>query len=193
MPWILDHGLQCSNSHCQNPSYVPIGDSKLISKRKYHAVPMPPGGTLGDYIPFYFTPRSPMLHKILTGRGVTQRSPHEIVIIGTNLARVAASGAAFIFTDGHAYGRTSSYFEHVSDLDRIDWELLQRSDFKADVEDPGKVNRYQAEALVHKSLRLDRLCALACYDDDVKEAVERWVKARGSEVKVFTRDMWFPL
>lgn len=69
IPWILDHGLHCRNSTTFDPNYVDIGNVDLIGKRGGHPVPKPPGGTLNDYIPFYFTPFSIMLFNIKTGWG----------------------------------------------------------------------------------------------------------------------------
>ena len=54
--WILKNGLHCSNGHTSDPNYVPIGNKDLITRRSARAVPIPPGGTLSDYVPFYFTP-----------------------------------------------------------------------------------------------------------------------------------------
>jgi hypothetical protein len=72
--WILANGLHCSNSGHSDPNYVPIGNSEIITRRAARIVPIAPGGTLSDYVPFYFTPYSPMLYNIKTGRvGVTQR------------------------------------------------------------------------------------------------------------------------
>lgn len=56
MPWILANGLHCSNSSTQDPNFVTIGHPDLISKRKKKIVPIPPGKTLANYVPFYFTP-----------------------------------------------------------------------------------------------------------------------------------------
>ena len=64
--WILKNGLHCANSGSTDPNYVPIGNSDLIAKRNERDVPIPPGGTLSDYIPFYFTSASPMLLNIKT-------------------------------------------------------------------------------------------------------------------------------
>jgi hypothetical protein len=62
VPWILDHdGLHCRNAADQDPDYVNIGNPELIGKRARCAVPVPPGGTLSDYVPFYFTPFSIMM------------------------------------------------------------------------------------------------------------------------------------
>ena len=54
--WILRNGLRCKNSDVQDPNFVRIGNLELIQRRTARNVPVPPGGTLSDYIPFYFTP-----------------------------------------------------------------------------------------------------------------------------------------
>lgn len=59
--WILRNGLHCRNSAAKDPQYCCIGDTELIEKRAQWEVLISPGGTLSDYIPFYFTPYSPML------------------------------------------------------------------------------------------------------------------------------------
>ncbi len=72
---ILANGLYCRNSSRIDPNFVSIGNPDLIINRHNHPVPVPPGGTLSDYIPFYFTPLSMMLYNINTGfRGVRKRS-----------------------------------------------------------------------------------------------------------------------
>jgi len=67
MPWMLINGLHCRNSPDRDPNFVEIGNRDLIGKRASRVVPIHPGGTLSDYIPFYFTPCSPMLLNIKTG------------------------------------------------------------------------------------------------------------------------------
>ena len=67
VPWMLDHGVHCRNSNQVDPNYVNIGNEELIEKRHHHSVRHPMGGTLSDYVPFYFTPFSPMMYNIKTG------------------------------------------------------------------------------------------------------------------------------
>src|SRR5438128_2463153 len=69
---LLDHGCVCRND-AKPGTYVEIGNQELIARRKDRDVPCAPGGTLGDYVPFYFTPYSPMLYNIKTGYGVPQQ------------------------------------------------------------------------------------------------------------------------
>jgi hypothetical protein len=59
--WMLHHGMHCRSSGRFDPSFVSIGSAELIHKRNTRVVPVPPGGTLSDYVLFYFTPWSIML------------------------------------------------------------------------------------------------------------------------------------
>jgi len=104
VPWILDHGMHCRSSVIVDPDYVNIGKTDLIHARSSREVPVAPGGTLSDYVPFYFTPFSIMMYNIKTGHGVvTRRSNEEIVIFVSSLHRLQSLGAPFLFTNGHAY------------------------------------------------------------------------------------------
>lgn len=109
---------------------------------------MPPGGTLQDYIPFYFTPFSIMMYNLYTGQGVAQVRNDEILIFISTLHHAAAQGVQCVFTNQHAYPRMAEYFTDFGNLDRIDWPLLQSRDFRNDPDDPAKKERYQAEALL---------------------------------------------
>ena len=113
------------------PDWVNIGNPELIDKRANHPVPLPPGGLLNDYVPFYFTPFSPMLRNIHTGWGGIQRRPNEeIVILVSSLHHIAGPGLAVLFTDSHAYYQWADFYADPADLDKIDWPLLQARDFK---------------------------------------------------------------
>lgn len=101
--WILDHGLRCRNSEQRDPNHLDIGNPELIEKRSHRVVPIEPGGTLSDYIPFYFTGYSPMLLNIKTGyNGIRKRPMEEIVFLVSSLPRLEEIGQQYLFTDRHA-------------------------------------------------------------------------------------------
>ena len=192
VPWILRHGLHCRSAPEQDPHYVNIGNASLIDKRSRHAVPIPPGGTLSDYVPFYFTPYSIMMYNIHTGYGgITRRPNHDIVIFVSSLHRVRELGLPFVFTDQHAYAAGTEYFSDLADLSRVDWPLLQSRNFKTDDADPGKQVRYQAEALVHRHVPLDALLGIGCYDDTVRQKLESLIAASGRTLNVKTTPTWY--
>ena len=92
---------------------------------------MPPGGTLADYVPFYFTPKSPMLLNIHTGYGgIQRRTNDEIVILVTAIPTLIAQGIPFLFTDRHAYTGLARFSADPGALPTmIDWDILRRHDF----------------------------------------------------------------
>jgi hypothetical protein len=109
IPWILANGLHCRNSNRLDPNFVSIGNASLINDRQRVIVRSPPGGTLSDYIPFYFTSHSVMLYNIKTGyRGVQQRRNDEIVILVSSLPKLIEDQITFVFTDQHARWRLSN-------------------------------------------------------------------------------------
>jgi hypothetical protein len=192
-PWILDNGLHCRNSEKQDPNFVNIGSADLIAKRRSQPIKVPPGGTLADYIPFYFTPLSMMAYNIHTGRGVQQRNNSEIIILVSSLRKLQKDGVSFLFTDRHASVNipAPTFSSDLAKLEGIDWTILQNRDFVRDNDDLDKTNRYQAEALVHKSMAVDSLLGVACCDDEQKAWAESEVEKRKLNTKVVKQRGWY--
>jgi hypothetical protein len=173
LPWILENGLHCGNGGERSPHWVSIGNPELTDRRSGHPVPVPPGGFLNDYVPFYFTPFSPMLRNIHSGwGGIRQRPNEEIVILVSSLHHVARQGLPYLFTDSHAYYQWTNFYSDLTDLNKIDWPLLQARDFRRDPDDPAKFERYQAEALIHRRLPAGDLRGIVCYTDALQQTIE---------------------
>jgi len=192
LPWVLANGLHCGTSAQRSCNWVSIGNAELIDKRALHRVPLPPGGVLNDFVPFYFTPFSVVVGNINKEWGGIRQLPNEdIVILVSSLYRVRELGLPFLFTDRHAYSGLARYFDDLAMLDQIDWPLLQRRDFKRDPEDPGKLERYQAEALVHRQVPMAALLGVVCFTDTVRAQIERKMADLGLSLPVHTRPGWY--
>lgn len=191
LAWILDNGLHCANSGVLSPNYVNIGNADLIDKRRHRVVPIAPGGTLADYVPFYFTPFSVMMKNIHSGWGVPQRRNEEIVILVSSLLHIRQLGLRFVFTNAHAYPDWTNYYSDLAQLGEIDWGLLQHRDFKRDADDPRKMERYQAEALIHWHLPVQGILGIVCYTDALKQSIEQAIQARNLTLQVYTRTGWY--
>lgn len=192
LPWILDRGLHCGNSAVRAPNWVSIGNSELIDKRARHPVPLPPGGYLNDYVPFYFTPFSVMMKNIHSGwGGIKQRPNEEIVILVSSLRRIHQLGLPYLFTDSHAYYQWANFYSDLAHLDKIDWPLLQQRNFKRNPDDPAQFERYQAEALIHQHLPISALLGIVCYTEQLKSQIEQQVQARGLTLQVYARRGWY--
>ena len=191
LPWILKNGLVCATDRHKDPAFVNIGSSDLIGKRAIHPVPIAPGGTLGDYVPFYFTPFSPMAYNIHTGRGVPKRPNDELVFLMSAASRIETAGLPFVFTDRHAYLQTTRFFADLADLRSIDFPLLRRRDFQRSEKDPEKVDRYMAEFLVKCTLPVTTLLCVACYTDKAQQALQTMVDGLRLAIPVLSRPGWY--
>jgi len=164
----------------------------MIDRRSHREVPLPPGGTLSDYVPFYFTPFSPMMYNIHTGRGgVVHRQNSDIIILVSGLHRVQQLGHAFVFTDRHAYPVTTEYYNDLTRLDQIDWPLLQARNFARNPDDPMQIERYQAEALIYQHLPVSSLTGVICYSNAIKLNIEQTLQAQSLTLSVSAMSGWY--
>lgn len=190
--WILANGLHAGNGGACSPDWVTIGNEDLINRRANRDVPLAPGGVLNDYVPFYFTPFSPMMYNIHTGRGgVRAVANRDIVILVSDLRKVAELGLPFIFTDRHAYPVTANYYNRLEYLSAIDWPLLQQRNFQRDPDDPEKVERYQAEALIHGHMPIQALLGAVCYTPEVQLEIQQQAAELGVQLDIHCKPGWY--
>ncbi|MBB5057424.1 hypothetical protein HDF16_002130 [Granulicella aggregans] len=192
LPWILDNGLYARNSGRFDPNHRNIGNVELIDKRSRRVVEVAPGGTLSDYVPFYFTPFSIMMYNITTGYGGITRVPNDqILILVSSLNDVARLNIPFLFTDRHAYTAMARYFSDLNQLDQVDWALLGSRNFKHDPDDPGKKERYQAEALIWHHLPREALLGVCSYTAEIQQWVQAEIDRRGLRLKAIMERSWY--
>lgn len=118
IPHILRYGITHSDSDNANPDYVPIGDTTLISTREN--VRVLNDRLIGEYIPFYFAVRTPMLYVMQNGfNGVTPIPPEKIVYCVSSVQSILDMKLEFVFSDGHAIDKFSSFFP-AKDIYKLD-------------------------------------------------------------------------
>lgn len=146
---ILLNGITHSSSANSNPAFVSIGDSSLISRRSQHVLSN--GKQLGDYIPFYFGIRTPMLYVIQNGFNmVTPTSAENIVYCVSSIQAIINLNLNFVFTDGHAVESFSSlyYPKDVQNINSIlDWNSINAKYWR-DENDLDRKRKKEAEFLV---------------------------------------------
>ena len=102
-----------------------IAYGQIQGRRAVKAIPIAPGGTLHDYVPFYFAPRSPMLFTINNGNvpDVAYRQD-DIVHLVSHAQTVHADGQRFVFSDIHAALDYARFFDDLGKLDEIQWRIF---------------------------------------------------------------------
>lgn len=172
--YALTHGLFHYGHHQADSNYINIGDSRLIQQRHDYVVSVnPPNGDLGDYVPFYFGPLSPMLLNIKTGqRNITQRHQQDIVYLCCNLEKVLKECNEWCFTDGHAKTKITTFYNDIKDLDQVDLALAGQRYWHPIDEDLDRMRKKQAEFLVKYSVPPSCISDLVVYNPERQKEVQ---------------------
>ncbi len=181
---ILDSGLiTCPNHQNSDQRYIGIGDSTLIESRALKQVPIVPFGKFSDYVSFYFGARSPMLYNIQNGyKGVTQRTPEEIVYLITTYKEVLRSGRQYVYCDGHGYHNFSQFFNSPSNLNQVDWKTVNLVRWNDTEDDPDRKRRKQAEFLIYQDIPISHIVAFVTYNYKVQSIV--LTKLAGADLNI---------
>lgn len=187
LPFIFRNGLHCANSTVKYPAFVNIGFQSLINSRGLTPVKVEPGGVLNDYVPFYFTPRSPMLFMIHKGKVPDYKgTQEELVYLVSNVEVIQEAGVPFVFTDRHAKLGYAEHYNDYNQLAELDWETI-RSDNWGQQYGVIKKEIKQAEFLVHQSLPLNLVQGIICHNDQIHRIVEAAMKDAGVSLPVVCR------
>lgn len=109
-------------------AHASIAYEHIQDRRSQKIVPIAPSGSLHDYVPFHFAPRSPMLLAIHGGNVLNcPYRQEDIVHLVSTAEDVAAAGLPFVFSNYHAVLDFAEFFAQLASLDRIDWPLFFES------------------------------------------------------------------
>lgn len=127
-----------------------------IKQRRLTRLPVRchPGTMVGEYVPFYFCPRSVMLYVIRQANHpeLSYRGGQEpILTLEAELREVVAwadaQGVRWAFSLSGAGANYAEFRARLDDLHELDWTAIHARDFR----DPQVKERKQAEFLVHES------------------------------------------
>lgn len=153
--------------------YRTIHNTNVQASRSLRAIPCGPGGTIHDYVPFYFGPLSVMLLNLHTGRVAgydAGQSP--IVYVVSSIERVKAAGRSWIFSDGHGLAALTNWYDDPARLDEVDWDLVSARYWADRPEDNDRKRRKQAEFLVWEHLPWSAVAGIAVLNDAMQARVE---------------------
>ena len=171
----LRRGGLHSPNHCPNDGlvYRTIHRVDVQTSRRVTAVPCGPGGTVHDYIPFYFGVLSPMLLQLKTGQVPDYAEGQEpLVYLVSTAQAVAQAGVRLVFTDGHGLPAWTEFFDDLVHLDRVDWEMVTQWYWADTDEDMDRQRRKQAEFLVHRFLPWELVSGIGVRSEAMKQKVE---------------------
>ena len=169
IPHILKYGITHPESEFANKEYIGIGDQTIIETRKDKV--LIDDKKIGDFIPFYFAYRTPMLYVIQNGfNGLDKILPSNIVYCVTSIEKIIESKNDYLFTDGHPLNRLTTI--HTKDEIEDLYEIIDKKAIKSiqwsDENDLDLKRRKEAEFLLLGDLGIDSIVGFVVYDEMAK-------------------------
>jgi hypothetical protein len=187
-------GLWCDSERLrQGWDSINIAHQNIKDRRSRRRVPVAAGGTLADYVPFYFAPLSPMLYAIHTGYvSKYNRGQREVLYLVSNIETAERTGCPFCFTDGHAEMEMSEFSDQLAELNNIvDWSVMGGRYWGDSADHPDRKRRRQAEFLVYKDYPWTAIHEIGVYDKAIAEQVLQQLPRVLHRPKVNIRINWY--
>jgi len=194
LPGIIEsNGLWCDRKRMQqNLASVNIAHEELKQRRMKVHVPLYNPKTLGDFVPFYFTNRSPMLYAIHTGFVKGYAGGQEAIIyLITTVGQLLNCGRDWCFTDGHAVEAFSDFYNKLDELSNIDWNLIEQWSWKNTSTDQDRKRRKQAEFLVEDSVPFSAFSQIIVNNDYINEKVLKICIGHKGQISVIINPDWY--
>jgi len=195
---VADGGLVCDRTILERggPARA-IGMSSIKERRvRELTVRTHPDTRVGDYVPFYFCPRSVMLYVIFRGnhpelqyRGGQGPVLHLEADLFTVVDWAEASGRRWAFSLTNAGARLAEFRSSLGALRELNWKAIASTDFRDGDVKEGK----QAEFLVHESFPLGLVERIGILSKEMRARVVAALADGPAMPRVEVRPEWYYL
>jgi hypothetical protein len=172
-----------------------VGMSKIKERRLIELeVGCYAGTKVGDYVPFYFCPRSVMLYILYMGnnpdlhyRGGQEPIVHLQADIQAVIDWADGAGIRWAFSDRNAGARIATFYSRKVEFKNLNWDAIENRDFRDFQVKEGK----QAEFLVFESFPWTLVEHIGVHSEDVARTVTNTIAANRHRPPVTVRPDWY--
>jgi ssDNA thymidine ADP-ribosyltransferase, DarT len=183
----------------QQATFTEVGDAAIKDRRRQRVIPVDPGGTVADYVPFYFAPRSPMMFRIFYDHrdATPDRYPagvDPLVYLVSSVETIVSAGLTWVGSDGNSTMDPTRFTTDLPELvSLVDWPLMTEKYWKNTPEDGDRVRRRAAEFLVHQRVPLSAILGYAVRTGQRAEELAEVLARHGQQDSyVAVRPEWYP-
>lgn len=207
---IFSLGAIKSKNLLRSENVIPVNIAcNNIQDKRARTIVDDQGRTLHDYVPFYFAPRSPMLYSIIHNNVPEAEETNQDNFVYLVSSVDDLCNQQFVFTDYQAIVTYASFYNDLSDLDKICWDLIfeyphlpkQNPPFKGYCKffqnndtDPRYVKRKEArlaEFLVLSQVSIEKISIIIVKNQNMKYYVEKLLLKYNINIKVEIRADWY--
>jgi len=188
---ILEAGCLHSDSNLEMAGVQPtvIGHSN-IKLRRLQEITVPCCGNrfVGEFVPFYFCPRSPMLFTI--NRGNTGREPgcqRNILHLVSSVEIALGLEQDWAFSNGNAGAYLTDFFSDTADFDQLDWDIIRSNNWAGEV----RRGKKAAEFLVADTFPWSAFQSIGCQNIETAQNVTNLLQGQAHSPQVRVHNEWY--
>jgi hypothetical protein len=183
---LREGGLWCDRKRIQRKLInTNIGHLHIKERRMARVVQTRTNGTLGDYVPFNFCPRSVMLFVVSRGHQDYGGGEDSVLHLVSSVALATSLGSAWAFTDRHADLAHAIYYEDLRLLQEVPWSVMAKP-YWSDVKE-----ERQAEFLVGEFFPWTSVSEVATKTQAVANRVARELSTARHRPPINVRPNWY--
>ena len=197
LPSIIKAGLLWSDTkRCELGLECEIVGMSEIKRRRLEelSVTCHPGTMVGDYVPFYFCPRSIMLYILHMGNhpDLNYHEGQSTIVhlqadITTTIQWAEENNIRWAFSTSNAGAKYTQYYKNTESLNLVNWDAVQATNFR----DPFTKEGKQAEFLVYESIPLEMIEKIGVIDSKIEHKVNSVLEGMQNKPLVTIERNWY--
>ncbi len=171
-----------------------IGMGSIKQRRLTLPVRCHPNDCVGDYVPFYFCPRSIMLYLIymanhpeLTYRGGQGPIVHLRADLNATINWANTQHKRWAFSLSNAGAVYTEFHARIDQLDQVNWPAVAATDFRSSDVKEGK----QAEFLLHNFFPWELVEHIGVYSPGIEQQVIQLLQTTAHRPQVTRQLAWY--
>jgi hypothetical protein len=191
---IKDGNLYADSPMALRGDAVVVGMHTIKARRLTLPVSCHRGDCVGDFVPFYFCPRSVMLFLLNKGNHPELQykgGQGPIVHLEADLKKVVewaeGNGHHWAFTLSNAGARITEFRNALDDLGDLNWEAIGATDWR----DPDVKEAKQAEFLVHGSFPFSLVDRIGVSSESVRKQCDAYLAGGDHKPPVVVNPRWY--
>ncbi|WP_081933887.1 DUF4433 domain-containing protein [Massilia sp. 9096] len=187
---IIDEGALLSDAamRASGKDVTEIGYATIKWRRlNTYRVDCCEGRFVGEFVPFYFCPRSPMLFTI--NKGNTGRPPGcqtTILHLVSNVNRAWSLQQPWAISDGNAGAAYTTFSNATDALEHVAWEVVRSDAWSGD-----RMNKKATEFLIEKSFPVDSLLGIGVHNEKIAAQVNKILVKNNIDLRVIVKKDWY--